>query len=595
MRKKISKGFSLVEVMVGVAVFVLFVVGVYSTIQFVFKIVYSSRLRIIETGILNEQIEIVRNMPYQNVGIINGSPSGTLTRNVSTTRNGIDFLITRTIRNIDDPFDGTIDGIPKDTAPADYKLVEVEVICTKCEQKYPVRMVTTVAPKLLEGDPTHGALFIRVFDANAVPVVGATVHVVATSTNPQVDLTDVTDNDGMLRLVDLGAGLNAYNITVSKSGYTTDQTLLPSVSVSNPVKPPASVVAQDVTEISFSIDHASTLAISTINASCNIVSGAPVRILGTKLIGTEPDVLKIDYSANTDAGGTHTFSNLDWDSYGLKPSGYDLIGSIPVLPISLAPGASQPSQLILGANTANSLLINIVDSVTGQPLSNATVRVTATDYDQTKTTGVGFVRQTDWSGGSGQVLFTNETKYFSDDGKIDASTPVGDIKLRKVGKNYVSVAELESSTLDLGVNANPVNLLWTPLSQPPETGVNSLKFQLAASSSSTPASWNYVGYDGTASTYFDSTHQVISETLNNKRYIRYKVFLSTDSSAATPVLSDLSLTYVTSCTPPGQAYFGSLSEVEYTIDVTRDGYQTKTEKVTVSGDMVFSMEMAYAE
>ncbi len=517
MKLKSNKGFGLLEVIVAIAIFVLFLVGIYSAIQFVFKIVYASRLRIIETGILNEQIEIARNLPYQNIGIVNGSPSGVLARTATTTRNGIDFLITRTIRNIDDPFDGTIGGMPNDTAPADYKLVEIEVICQKCAQKEPIQMVTTVPPKLLEGDPTHGALFIQVFDANAAPVVGATVHVVATSTSPTLDLTDTTDNNGMLRLVDLGAGLNSYNITVSKSGYTTDQTMASSESVPNPVKPPASVAAQDVTEISFSIDNVSSIAVNTINSGCGQVSGAPVRILGTKLLGTDPDTLKIDYTENTDSGGSHTFSNLEWDSYGLKPSGYDLVGTIPALPISLAPGANQPVQLILGVNTNHSLLINVVDSVTKQPLSNADAHITAAGYDQTKTTGVGFVRQTDWSGGSGQNLFVDETKFYSDDGKVDLNSPAGDIKLRKVGQNYVAGAELESSTFDLGTNANFVNLLWTPLSQPIETGSDSLKFQLATSASSSPAQWNFTGYDGTAGTYYDATHQVVSETMNGNR------------------------------------------------------------------------------
>lgn len=587
------KGFTLIEVLVALAVFLLFAVGIYSGIQFVFKSVYYSRLKILETAILNEQLEIVRNLPFEDVGIINGSPSGVLERTATTTRNGIDFTITRTIRNIDDEFDGTIGGTPNDIAPADYKMVEVEIVCDKCSQTKQVSEVTYVSPKLLEGDPTHGALFIEVFDADGDPVQGADVHVVATETDPTLDLTDTTDNDGMLKLVDLGAGIGVYSITVSKDGYTTDQTLTPTESNLNPVKGPASVEAQNVTEISFSIDKVSQIDLSTINAYCSAVGNVSTHILGTKLWGTEPDVFKVDDDFSTSAGGEHSLTDLEWDSYGLSiNSGYDLIGSIPVLPISLPPGVTQPVQLLVGANTSNSLLVNVVDNMTNQPISNASVRVYAGSYNQTKTTGIGFARQTDWSGGSGQLAFTNETKYWSDDGKVDADSSPGDVKLATIGSDYFTNGMLESSVFDLGTNVNFVNLIWEPLSQPVETGANSARWQIATSSSSTPASWVYLGHDGTAGTYYDAQHIAINEVHSGGRYFRYKLFLSTETSTSTPTISDLMVTYTTSCTPPGQAYFGSLSAADYTVEVSKTGYQTNSQTVSVSGDMIFGAEMA---
>ncbi|PIT86043.1 MAG: hypothetical protein COU33_05325, partial [Candidatus Magasanikbacteria bacterium CG10_big_fil_rev_8_21_14_0_10_43_6] len=292
--KKNKKGFGLLEMIISIAVFVIFVVGIYSGIQFVFRVVYQSRLRILETAILNEQVEVIRNMPFADIGIINGSPAGLLTRTTTTTRNNVDFVITRTIRNIDDPFDGTIGGDPNDTSPADYKLIDIEIICADCNQTVPVTVTSFVAPKYLEGDPTHGALFIEVFDASPNPVVGATVHVVSTSTDPQIDLTDTTDNAGMLRIVDLPEGIQAYSITVSKDGYVSDQTMFPSIAIENPTKLPASVAAQDVTSISFSIDLASTMTISSQNSVCQPVGNVDAHIIGTKLLGAEPDVFVTD-------------------------------------------------------------------------------------------------------------------------------------------------------------------------------------------------------------------------------------------------------------------------------------------------------------
>ena len=77
--KKINNfGFTLVEVLVATAIFLLFAVGIYSSLNLVFKIVYQSRVQILETAFLSEELEAVRNLPYSSVGIVNGVPAGVL-------------------------------------------------------------------------------------------------------------------------------------------------------------------------------------------------------------------------------------------------------------------------------------------------------------------------------------------------------------------------------------------------------------------------------------------------------------------------------------------------------------------------------------
>nr|MBP9695294.1 carboxypeptidase regulatory-like domain-containing protein [Candidatus Magasanikbacteria bacterium] len=564
--------------------------GIYMGSFFVLKSVYDSRLRILENGILNEQIEIIRNLPYDQVGILHGSPAGALARTVTTTRNNIPFTITRTIRNIDDPYDGTIGGTPNDIAPADYKMVQVEIMCDQCQQKRPISMETRVGPRALEGDPTHGALFIQVFDAAAVPVVGASVHVVASTTDPSIDLVDTTDNTGMLKLVDLPSGINAYAITVTKDGYTTERTIESSATVLNPVHPPASVVAQNVTQISFAIDLVSSLQFSTINLGCSPINNVSIALAGTKLIGTNPDIPKINENFLTDNNGEYAATLLDWDNYSPVVSGYDVVGTIPQLPVSLAPGVNQPIRFILGSDTARSLVVDVRDSITKQPIANATVDISGPDND-TEQTGVGYIRQTDWSGGAGQLLFANDS-YYSDDGSIENNNLAGDLKLRKIGQYYLPSAQLESSIFDVGTTPNYVSLVWEPFSQPVETGAGSLRFQIATSVTTSSAVWAYKGPDGSDSTYYDNTNPILSSAHNNERYLRYKLFLSTASTTYTPVLSDISVSYTNDCTPPGQAYFGNIPNGTYTIDAGKAGYQTSTIHVSVAGDTLSSIELS---
>lgn len=584
------RGFSLIEILVSVAILSLFVLGIYSGIEFTFRVVFQSRVRIIENSILNEQIELIRNLPFADVGIINGSPSGVLTRTVTSTRDGTDFVVIRTIRNIDDPYDGTIDGTPEDTSPADYKEVYIEVSCASCRQVRPASASTIISPKYLEGDPDNGALFIQVLDADADPVQGASVHVVATTTSTTIDLVDTTNNDGMLYLVDLPSGVSVYSVTVTKVGYTSDQTITPTEANPNPTKPPITVSAQDVTEVSFFIDEVSTLAISTVNALCQPVGGVPVSVTGNRVIGSDPTVYVNDTDITTNGSGAYTLTS-SWDTFTLEPTGYDLLGTIPRLSAVVLPGESQPISLVLGANTAASLLTVVTDAINAQPVSGATVQVVGVGYDETIVTDVGHVRQTDWSGGSGQEQFTNDIQFWSETG-IDALSSVGNLTLDSVGGGqYTPAGELESSTIDLGLAAEYVNLIWEPIAQPIEAGLGSVRFQLASSNSSTPASWDFVGPDGTAETYYTSSDTVVGNHHNGNQYLRYKVFLSTDTASTTPMLSDVLLTYTNSCTPPGQAYFGNVSVDQYTVTVTAPGYQPYESTVDVSDDTVFMVSM----
>jgi len=276
------------EVLVASGLFLLFALGIYGATTLVFKIVYSSRLRILETALISEQLEVVRNLPFDDVGIINGVPAGVLPYTTTTVRNGVIFVLITTVRNIDDPFDGTITSTPADVSPADYKLVEISAICQSCTQINPVILSTRVAPKNLEGASENGALFIHVFDVNGLNVAGAIVDVTNTAANPFTIINDTTDNAGMVQIIGAPTGTQSYHIRVSKSGYSSDYTVSSSAQVPNPVKPPSNVVSQAITEISFQIDQAGALNFSTVNANCAAVASVPLSVHGEKIIGTSP-------------------------------------------------------------------------------------------------------------------------------------------------------------------------------------------------------------------------------------------------------------------------------------------------------------------
>jgi hypothetical protein len=200
--------------------------------------------------------------------------------------------------------------------------------------------------------------------------------------------------------------------------------------------------------------------------------------------------------------------------------------------------------------------------------------------DQSADTGRGYLRQTNWSGGGGQADFVDESKYQSDDGQLDVTT-VGQIVLGQSGGDYFSSGILVSSTFDTGGPTNFNNISWAPVSQPPAVGANSIKFQIATNNDN--ATWNFVGPDGTAGSYYTVSNETINPLHNNSRYLRYRVFLSTADVGATPILSDLAVSFTSGCVPPGQVFFAGLGSYNYDVDVSAIGYDSDSHSISVNG------------
>jgi hypothetical protein len=188
--------------------------------------------------------------------------------------------------------------------------------------------------------------------------------------------------------VDAITGTNAYNITVTKAGYSSDQTY-PSGGVAgpNPVKPNATVVARLVTQISFSIDTLSSLNVSSVNSSCAPLPSIPFTLSGAKLIGT-PSVLKYTQAFTTDSTSSKNIPNLEWDSYSISTSGntYDVVGTIPISPLSINPNETKSIQFMAVPHSNRALLISVKNSSGTVIEDGTTVRLQKSGFDQTKTT-----------------------------------------------------------------------------------------------------------------------------------------------------------------------------------------------------------------
>ena len=143
-----SKGFTLIEVIFGAAIFLLFVVSAYYGFAAVQRAVSSTHHKTLAADIANQEFEIIKNLSYGNIGTASSTPTGILPVTKEVSRDRITFTVTTTVRTIDDPFDGVSGS--GDAFPRDYKLVELVINCPTCRNFAPVVITGRVAPKNLE-------------------------------------------------------------------------------------------------------------------------------------------------------------------------------------------------------------------------------------------------------------------------------------------------------------------------------------------------------------------------------------------------------------------------------------------------------------
>ncbi|MGE5392139.1 MAG: prepilin-type N-terminal cleavage/methylation domain-containing protein [Candidatus Saccharibacteria bacterium] len=592
--KNLFAGFTLIEALVGLAIFAVLMTGVITTFALLSRTVKIDREKTIVASLTNSRLETVRNLPYSEVGTLNGNPHGNLpdlTDPENVTIESGSYRLYYEITYQDDPADGTM-LLGNDSAPNDYK--QVKLFVTNVSTGMTTNFLTTVSPQGLESLNNAGALAIQVINAQGQPVPGASVHIENMILVPNIVLDRTTDANGNVLEVGLPASVNGYHIVATKAGYSTDQTYPITPQNPNPIKPDATILNGKVTQVSFSIDLLSDLLIRTLGLSCENLNGVNVNVSGEKLIGVNPDVLKFNQNFSS-VNGAINLTGIEWDTYTptlLTGQGLMVYGTSPVQRIDVLPGTSQTFTLILGPYSTNSLLVIVKDAATGMPLEGANVHLQkggSEPQDYYGTTGGSVLSQIDWTGGSGQANYTDHTMYFADDGFVDSNSIPTGLKLLKTSGRYADSGTLISSTFDTGsTGTNYTTITWGPTSQNPGT---ELKFQIATNNDN--ATWNFKGPDGTDSTYYSVSGTNISASHDGDRYLRYKVFLSTTNDKKTPVLTSLNINYVSGCFTPGQTMFANLTAGNnYALYVNLAGYAEKViDTLTITNNQTIEVLM----
>ena len=259
--KKTPRGMTFIEMLVGVAMILIVFLAIFGAFQLSIELVFSTKAKTGAVALVNEKMEYIRGLSYDAIGTAGGIPSGTIPQTEQKNLNGISYTLSTLVQYVDDPSDGT-DLADTNGITADYKLVKVQADWLVASSPRSTFVVTKIAPPGIEVLSSGGTLQVNVFDALAAPIQGATVRVVNPSTTPPIDVSIDSNSAGTVSFPGTPVATN-YQISLSKSGYSTTQTYNVSAQNPNPNPGNVAILNKKTSTASFSIDLLGSLAVST--------------------------------------------------------------------------------------------------------------------------------------------------------------------------------------------------------------------------------------------------------------------------------------------------------------------------------------------
>lgn len=409
-------GFTFIEAMTVLFVFSLITLAFYSLISSGTRFIQDSKNRLGALAAVNEKMEIVRNLQYDDIGTVGGEIEGNIPQDETVVENARQYNVRTLVEYVDDSFDGT--GYSDTVWFEDYKRVTITVSWNGINGgQEEVKLVSRFVPPGLEvahlGD---GILSVNIFSdqPGGTGISGSTVHVFNSETG--LDTQKQTDASGnaMFMGSNVTDSIQKYEITVTKSEYETVNTMPPYPDTPyNPTDAHASVVTGSINVTNIVQNKLAELEASTIDYLDQPVGNIDFHLVGGRKIGTEaalpPDddpIYNLDGDYQTNASGEKDFGSVSPGQYQFNLSssvtGYEFIKTDPdcsyenidgkeVYSFSLSSDQSLDFKVKLAEEDATSLLVEAVrmnDDDTYSSVAGAVVKLSDdSGYDVTQTTG----------------------------------------------------------------------------------------------------------------------------------------------------------------------------------------------------------------
>jgi len=374
-----KKGFTLIEGLVALAVFMILVTTFYKVFTETMIHMQDSKYRRGAVALANERMEHFRNLAYENIGTRNHAPVGSIVNDENIMVNGLHYRVIASVFFIDDAADGTF--ATGDSRFEDYKRVNVVIVWGPAanssvvseadavqKAKYESKRITLVSqfvpPGGMEAMPTGGILSINVLDDSVEPVepienirvsirdnacgTGAP-HPACGDADANIEVT--TDATGNYMYIGAPICTGCYEISISSVKSVTDgeyegrDTKGPFVSDDGvepyddgeyePIFAHQSVSAGNITAVTFNTNKISQLnivsqdAVDTVDPDDRLIPSVQFDIYGGFVLGTTVggDVSNV-YSYNATDEETDA-TDADIDIYSAYDAGNCTSGTDP--------------------------------------------------------------------------------------------------------------------------------------------------------------------------------------------------------------------------------------------------------------------------
>lgn len=338
--RKATSGFTVIELVVGMTLLGFIAVGIIGLFVALVNSSVAAKQMAVASTLATNQMEYLKSLPYDNLAVQGGSIYSTspLPATSTETVDNMEYTVKTSISYVDDAYDGCANypnqtlketycrnyppptGAPSvDSNPQDYKIAHVEVFNKSNVKRGQVD--TQISSRVSETNSTTGALFISVIDEDGNPVSGATVQLTNSTLTPIISLSDSTDSNGVAIFYGLPPDTSGYDyqITTSKTGYSTLATIKPSGSL-QPNYSNQNILAQQSSYLTVTIKPQGEYSLL---AEATDVSGNPLANLriyakgGYKRYTSSTDtqyyfdnLSPSDSRPTTDSSGIAAFSNL---------------------------------------------------------------------------------------------------------------------------------------------------------------------------------------------------------------------------------------------------------------------------------------------
>lgn len=329
-------GYTLVELLMVIAVLSIMGLASFTLFSSLLNSAIVGSQEAVAATLATNQMEYLKSLPYDSLPVY--SPSS-----FAKKVNGITYTVKTNITYVDNAYDGcgsyanlTIekqycnDYPPPTGAPAtdgnagDYKDVNVTVTNKAGVQLSSVD--THVAALVAETASSTGALFVTVLDGSGNPISGATVQAVNPSLTPAVNISDTTDENGIVIFYDQPPSTTGYKyqITASDSGYSSLTTIVPNGSLT-PTHSSQNLFASNSSSVTMHLYPMTTnsLVLESTDTSGNPLANAKIYVKGgyKKYAATTDTTYCYDTFSSTLNGSCAAVSNGDirpvTDSNGL--------------------------------------------------------------------------------------------------------------------------------------------------------------------------------------------------------------------------------------------------------------------------------------